>query len=65
MTRAIAETGRRREKQIAHNKAHIITFQGIHKSAQDMLERARPMPTKRKGAKVVLQTVITWRWRLM
>ena len=51
MTRAIAETGRRREKQIAHNKAHNITPQGIHKSVQDILEGARRMPTKAKGGK--------------
>ena len=51
MTRAIAETGRRREKQVAHNKAHNITPQGIHKSVQDILEGARRMPTKAKGGK--------------
>ncbi len=50
MERAIAETDRRREKQLAHNAEHGIIPTGIEKSVQDIMEGARRMPTKR-GAK--------------
>ena len=50
MERAIAETDRRREKQLAHNAEHGIIPRGIEKSVQDIMEGARRMPTKR-GAK--------------
>ena len=49
MTRAMAETERRRNKQLAFNEEHNITPKGIHKSVQDILEGARRMPTKAKG----------------
>jgi excinuclease ABC subunit B len=49
MERAMAETDRRREKQIAHNKAHNITPRGVVKSVQDIMEGARRMPTRGKG----------------
>ena len=48
MERAIAETDRRREKQVAHNKAHNITPKGVIKSVQDIMEGARRMPTREK-----------------
>ena len=54
MERAMAETERRREKQLAHNAEHNIVPKGVEKSVQDIMEGARPMPTrgKAKGRKV-------------
>ena len=58
MERAMAETERRREKQLAYNEAHNITPRGVEKSVQDIMEGARRMPTrgKAKGKKVAEAT---------
>jgi excinuclease ABC subunit B len=49
MERAMAETGRRREKQLRFNEAHGITPKGVVKSIQDIMEGARRMPTRGKA----------------
>jgi excinuclease ABC subunit B len=48
MERAMAETDRRRDRQIAYNTLHNITPIGVEKSVQDIMEGARRMPTRGK-----------------
>jgi len=47
MQRAMEETERRRNKQIAYNEAHGITPKGISKSVADIMEGASQIPGKR------------------
>ena len=51
MERAITETQRRRDKQLAFNEANGVVPKGIEKSVRDILEGARRMPTKARGSR--------------
>ena len=53
MKRAIEETNRRRDKQVAFNKQHGITPKGIKKKVIDIMEGAHKMPYEiGKGVKL-------------
>jgi len=49
MKRALAETERRREKQIAYNKAHNITPRSIEKKVKDIIEGTRDYLDKKRA----------------
>ncbi|WP_105254520.1 excinuclease ABC subunit UvrB [Pseudoalteromonas sp. T1lg75] len=54
MRKAIDETNRRRDKQIAHNEAHGITPQALNKRITDVMdtgESPKQQPSRAKGAK--------------
>src|ERR1700730_12205827 len=58
--RAIAETDRRRAKQVEYNVTHGITPRGIQKGVADIMEGARssaPMPAGRKRGKQGAETM--------
>ncbi|MDA0706661.1 MAG: excinuclease ABC subunit UvrB [Proteobacteria bacterium] len=50
MQRALDETGRRRERQLAHNIAHNITPAGIIKQVADVMQAAYPVPSRGRYA---------------
>ena len=61
MERAMAETERRRNKQLVYNEAHGITPVGVVKSVQDIMEGARRMSTKGKTrAEKVAETRLSY-----
>ncbi|MDX1252253.1 MAG: excinuclease ABC subunit UvrB [Gammaproteobacteria bacterium] len=59
MQRALDETERRRNKQIAHNTAHGITPRGVEKAVADIMEGAHAdgLVTPRQYAKVAEEVI--------
>ncbi len=55
MQRAMDETERRRDKQIAYNEEHGITPKGIHKSVADILEGAHTPGARGRGRSAVAE----------
>ena len=55
MQRAIAETGRRREKQIVFNAAHGITPRGVSKKIKDIIDGVYDLESAQSDLKVAQQ----------
>jgi excinuclease ABC subunit B len=61
MERAISETERRRNKQLAHNKAHNITPKTVQKRVADIMEGARSAAPGRGRQRAVAEEVARYR----
>ncbi len=55
MERALAETDRRRDKQIAYNKEHDITPQSIRKAVTTVMEGARSKAAKEQAVQMAAE----------
>jgi excinuclease ABC subunit B len=53
--RALAETDRRRARQVAYNEAHGITPKGIHKAVGDVMEGARAAGPGQAGRRKIAE----------
>ena len=60
MRRAIDETERRRERQIAHNEAHGITPKGLEKKVADIMEGVHVQRKRTEASKEVAESQGTY-----